>query len=110
MRLINRKEFMTLPPGTLFSKSGGCYAFTGENIQILDNTMPETNDFISTVISLAPKDYETGACELMDGKRVDSEISSERDGMFEGDDVQFLIYDKSDFDRLMDALSYAKPE
>ena len=111
MRIITREELMKMPPGTLFSKTGGKYPFTGSAIHILEEVYPDIQDFVSTELSIYSYDNDD-MCKLDDGESVYGYIITERDGYVadDKDNIRFIIYDQLDFDMLMDTLSRVKPE
>lgn len=99
MRVVDRKAFLALPPGTIYCK-GVQWAFDGlcikgdslENDWIyLDMAGPDAKD--------SGEYGELLEQSLAGGSSFPSETSYGRDGCFD-DDAVFLIFEAADLDRL----------
>lgn len=99
MRIVNRKTFLTLPPGTMYCK-GVQWDFRGLSIKA--DTIG--NDWV--YLDMAGPDAMDGgeASEILDNSLADgssfrSETSYGRDGCFD-DEAVFLIFELNDLIRL----------
>ena len=108
MRIVNRKEFLSLPEETLFSKYEPCCF---EPILIKGETL--ANDFIFQSINDAIKwgDPEEFSDVLFkaekSGDSFDIDLDcTERDGMFDEDQL-FAVWEKKDLAQLIDRLNTA---
>lgn len=95
MRVVNRKTFLMLPPGTIYCK-GVCWAFDG--ICIKDDSLE--NDWIYLDMAW-PSAHDTGeAVDLLEtslktGSSFPCEDAFGRDGCFQ-DEAVFLVFEKDD--------------
>src|SRR3990167_9963102 len=95
MRIYNRKDFLNLPPQTLFCKGvESCL----QNLCIKEESIE--NDFFYTdlcdIDAFDPNDYyKKFEDSLKNGTSYPINRSTSRDGMFE-DDAVFLVFEKED--------------
>lgn len=108
MRIVNRKEFLSLPEETLFSKYEPCCF---DPILIKGETW--TNDFIFQSINDAIKwgDPEEFSDVLFKAEKTGESIDMDfndtgRDGMFDEDQL-FAVWEKKDLTQLIDRLNVA---
>jgi hypothetical protein len=106
MEIVNRKKFLTLPSGVLYSK----YESSGMVSGLYEKGESWTNDWIyadllGEVESNNSEEFHTVFEEAENGKKfiLDYESGS-RDGAFE-DDNMFMIYDKADVNKLIKKLT-----
>lgn len=104
MKIVNRKEFLALSPGTLYQKYKPCFC---EGLEIKFNNVND-NDWAVLhldAIALVPAGDPNAVDALLDantGFRIDcSNIA--RDGCFDADQ-QFMIWEKEDIKDLIDLL------
>lgn len=110
MRIVNRKQFLELPEGVLFSKYAPCYF---ENIMIKGESLP--NDFCYQQIVDAVKCHDSNeygdildrACET--GESFDLDFCCQgRDGCFDEDQL-FAVWEQKDIGALMARLASIRP-
>ncbi len=106
MRIVNRKEFLAMPEGVLYSKYQPC--FFGE-LAIKGDSIGD-NDFYYQDIAGAIKSNNSGewADILFDaqesGESFDIDLDCEgRDGMFEQDEL-YAVWEQKDVLTLIDRL------
>jgi len=108
MRIVNRKEFLELPEGTLYSEYEPC-CFDG--LFIKGKSLKDTNDYIEmsligNVVSSDTGDY----AEKLENARIDH-ISIDldfdedygRNGMFAKEQL-YAIYEKKDVEKFINLL------
>lgn len=100
MRIVNRQEFLALPPNTLYSKFR---PIIFDDLEIKGETTQSGNDFWSQPIAgsvYVPdgKDFNDVVFELMDsGVPVVMDFDSEyRDGILDENQQLFAVYDEYD--------------
>lgn len=118
MRIIDRKEFITMPQGTIFSKipanENGCITAYTEGLYLLEETMVfshylEGDEGGSDYIYLDLIDFCVNDCgehaSAFQEMRRDLIINDayERDGLYEYDE-HYLIYEKNDLIKLRDII------
>ncbi len=103
MKIVNRKEFLSLPAGTLFAKYAPCCF---ESINIKGETLT-SNDFLSSELFTFPMFGES--CAMMElGESVDIETDCLcRDGLFD-DEQLFAVFENSDIEKLIAKLKELK--
>jgi len=105
MKIVNKKEFLQLPEGTLYSTYESCGMVKDLSIKhksltsdwwymdlLLCTDTGGSDEFFDLML-----EAENGKQFAMDYKTVS------RDGMYE-DKALFLVYDKTDIGRLIDVL------
>lgn len=107
MRIVNRKEFLELPIGTLYSKYEPCIFGP---LSIKYDSWKESNDFIYVGLN---EFYHGDSSDSTDNKLDEMEStginvpidlnSSGRDGLFD-DDQLFAVYDNDDIEHLISKL------
>ena len=107
MKIINRKQFMKMPEGTLFSYYEPC-SFTGLHIKDTgydkDNPDFSMSDLIGAVQNDSSEDFQK-KCELMEygeSMPVDFEFSG-REGLFD-EKLLYAVYEKEDVEKLINRL------
>ncbi len=113
MIIVNREEFLLLPPGTLYSRYQPC---TSSGLEIKGNSIGVGEDwsgdwFFQNIIGEIGMDCTAtiDPYEIMENGtdiRLDLNIQ-ERDGRFEADD-QFLIYSPEDTKEIITTLGGLK--
>ena len=101
MKIVNRKEFLELPDGTLYAKYAPCYT---EGLEIKGQTL-ETDDWIHLSLDLPLVDdlFEfTTKMEHGESVPFDSDNYG-RDGCFDTDQL-FLVWSKKDVQSLINIL------
>ena len=105
MRIVDRKTFLSLPANTLFCKYHASRGF--QELQIKGDSL-SSNDYISQAIADAIENNSSEQyAELLhkaefDGANISMDFDSGyRDGLFDGDDVKFAVYDQEDVSRLI---------
>lgn len=105
MKIINRKDFLALPAGVLFSKYAPCYF---ECMEIKEDSL--CNDFISQQIngSVRSKGESEFADILLAAQETGESFSMDfdacgRDGMFDEDQL-FAIWEPADVKALIERL------
>lgn len=127
MKIVDRKTFMQMPKGTVFCKfprfnentrsyEGYPFSIGEPQIKMLD-TGKDAKDFYSLHIGsdLLPVGYESDLDKddtLMDmernpGKEVPFEYDYGRDGFYEGDEVGFAIFSRSEVQEMINVLQQA---
>ena len=97
MRVVNRKTFLTLPPGTIYCK-GVTWAF--DSICIKDDSLPSDWVYLNPAW---PAAHDSGeAVDMLEksletGSSFPCEDAYGRDGCFNDKDV-FLIFEKPDLE------------
>jgi hypothetical protein len=102
MRLLNLKDFIQLPAGTIYKKN------SGNELEIKgDWVSDDGRDWSSTLFSADCGDDQDTYIGLMIGESypIQTEMYG-RDGCFD-DDEQFLIYEKWDLEQLKQILDRA---
>ena len=127
MKIVDRKTFMQMPKGTVFCKfprfnpktrSYEHYPFSIDEPQIkMRDSEEEDVDFYSLRIGsdLLPVGYESDLDvddTLMDmernlGKEVPFDYSYSRDGLFEGDEVGFAVFSRTEVEEMITLLQQA---
>lgn len=110
MRIVKRKEFLSLPAGTLFSEYEPCFF---RDLRIKEQTLP-TNDFIvqsiADAVDISCEDFGvTLEIARITGSSIKMDFyCAGRDGAFEPDDGLFAVWEPADVRalivRLQDAL------
>lgn len=116
MRIVSRKEFMAMPPGTVFMNfynrsHDNVIDFDLQELMVKGETTPY-NDFIYTTLV-----YEIDACdsgeliareeELLQGKEVNLEFDCYgREGLFD-DRKQYAVWSTDEVKRLIATLQVA---
>ena len=113
MKIINRKEFMEMPAGTVFSYYHPC-VFQGLYIK---DSAPEKgypdfsmSDLIGAVENYSSEDFND-KCDRMEAGEslpVDFECSG-REGLFD-DELLYAIYETADIQKLITRLSNTKKD
>ena len=126
MKIVDRKTFMQMPKGTVFCKfprfdegdhSSSKLAFAVQEPMILDGTTESDFYYIEPGF-MTPVDGKSCTEDdniLMDmeanlGKEYPFEAFSSRDGMYEGDEVGFAIYSRSEVEEMICLLQKALKE
>lgn len=109
MRIVDRKEFQKLPENTLYCKfQPSCFGDI-----CIKSSSPEDdwgNDFVVDYLALfVDIGEETSQDKIVDKYKVGTEFrwddeQTSRDGMFEGDEVMFAVYDNQDIEQLIHKL------
>lgn len=110
MKIVDRKTFLEMPDGVLFSKYKPSVF---ENICIKGETLPSNNDFFVQQIVDAVKCDDSGEfCDILDDSvkngtsfALDFECEG-RDGLYEEDQL-FAVWEKDDVIGLIDRLMTA---
>lgn len=100
MKIVNRKEFLSLPAGTLFAKYAPCCF---ESINIKGETLT-SNDFLSSELFTFPMFdvwFENG-----DSVDIETDFLC-RDGLFD-DEQLFAVFENSDIEKLIAKLKELK--
>lgn len=110
MKIVDRKTFLALPAGTVYSKYAPCHC---EEIAIKHSTIAD-NDWVYTSIDTISFVDSDGSSDLYDtllaaqvGDSINTDItmdSAYRDGLFDNEQ-QFMIYSKDDTKKLIDLLT-----
>lgn len=105
MRIVNRKEFISMPSGTVYSHY---MPQVSEGLMIKGDTW--TNDWLYQDLLF---NVEGGSSDEASDKLTDAEENGtsfkldldcgSRDGMFDEDQL-FMVYEKSDIERLIESL------
>lgn len=112
MRIVNRLEFMELPPGTLYKKFTTPYAF--EDVMVKFDSLPYRENGDGDFVCMELGSIENDGTEQY-LNRLDEMMGTEayypldldcagRDGCFE-DDAMFLIYERDDIIKLRDFIA-----
>lgn len=109
MKIVSRKEFLTLPEGTLFSK---CKPVVFYGFSVRGNSENYENDFLyRDLITYEASDSNEFAQRfdemLEDHASYPIEDAYGRDGCFNDEDL-FLIYEADDLDELAAVIKKAK--
>lgn len=105
MRIVNRKEFLTLPVGTVYAEYQPCFI---SSIKVKDETWEY--DFLCVCFDyIEPNANEDDGVDAMyamqeDGSSRDIEKAIGRDGMFEEKQL-FMIYEKEDIAYIVKCLT-----
>lgn len=102
MKIVNRKEFLSLPNGVLFRKYSPCIF---EDLQI--KTSSNENDFVCISFDWVDAEDEYEALESSQEKGESFQFSYDttyRDGLYD-DDQLFAFYEKADVEKLIETLS-----
>ncbi len=108
MKIVNRKTFLAMPPGTVYAKYVPCVF---EELCIKGDTLPNGNDWFYQ--SIADSIKSSGSDEWAhlldeseaDGRELEMDFATEgRDGCFE-DDQLFAIWSKADVAQLIGRLN-----
>lgn len=106
MRVVNRKDFLKLPAGTIYCK-GVCWAFEsicikGDSLEndwvYLNPAWPDARDS-GEAVHILDSSLETGSS-------FPHETAEGRDGCFDDKDV-FLIFERADLESLQAFISAA---
>lgn len=111
MRIVNKKEFLELPQGTLYMKyfsvgDTGSLCIKSASIKDFDWLYEDLSGLWTNETNNSEEFFK-----LMDKAEKDSSISfkqcfiGERDGMFNTEDM-FVVYDKDDIRNLIEALNF----
>lgn len=114
MRVYTRKEFLKLPPGTLYC-SGQDWAFGPMSVKadsLVYDIPGGANDFVCLELNdiEAASDAEISdrsAAMIHRGASFPMASSYGRDGMYEEDEI-YLVYEPEDLDRLIEICQAAK--
>jgi hypothetical protein len=109
MRIVGRKEFLSLPRGTVYSRFE---PIVTEGLEIKLDTLDSGNDwfylsFIGAVEIISRGDDVDSFYKMMAGGELSIEPFSIRDGGFE-EDEQFLIYSDDDVEAIIVLLQSRK--
>ncbi len=104
MKLLNRKEFLKMPAGTLFMKFEPCVfgdlcvfqGPAGNN----DFYYDPLGDAIAHRGSLDLHDHVFPGLKLGESMPMDFDCTG-RDGLFDGDEIKFAVYEKADIEGLI---------
>lgn len=105
MRIVNRKEFLSMPSGTVYSHY---MPQVSEGLMIKGDTW--TNDWLyqDLLFNVEGESSDEASDKLTDAEengtsfKLDLNCGS-RDGMFDENQL-FMVYEKSDIERLIEAL------
>lgn len=107
MKIVNRAQFLALPPNTLFSKYSPC--FFGE-LEIKGQTWGDCNDFLSQQVSdaIACTGSEDFSNKLEDAQESGDSLAMDfqcmgRDGCFDADQL-FAVWEPADVAALIERL------
>ena len=110
MKLVNRKEFLQMPKGTVFAKKTSVTTETCP-VQVLVRTFDD--DFMSvdiTSFSYWKDGLDTGDAfyrmEVNPSESFEMELGIERDGLFE-DEEQYYIFSRNEVQQMVDVLTQA---
>lgn len=117
MRIVNSKQFLSLPAGTVFSKWGG-YGASGQGIAVKGDSLPHQHYQFCDLVHVMPTDdydYETSDPDpfSMMEDLAESGVSAKADYWSYGRDCcyepssQFLIIEPSDVASLIVRLTKA---
>lgn len=103
MKIINRKNFLNLPEGTVYCKGKRWY---WEQLSVKGESLD--NDWYYLQIDQIPAHDSSEWVDnqermLETGESMPIQITKSRDGLFEDDDI-FLIYEEADLKLLKDCL------
>lgn len=112
MKIVDRKTFLQMPEGTVFCKIGKNDCFISE--PCVKHEPLCGNDFFNTGIS----DFMFGngsddfteaifAMQQDPTKEYEMELWGGRDGYFEGSEIRFLIFSKSEVQQMIELLQEA---
>lgn len=112
MRIINRKQFLALPPNTLYSKYRPCFF---DPVEIKGETLGHGDDFLMQRIADAidcngSQDYSDklfDAAELGESLAMDFDCLG-RDGCFDADQL-FAVWEPADVAALIERLKRCLP-
>ncbi len=108
MRVYNRKDFMGLPEGVLYS-SGKMWYF--DNLYVKGETL-QYNDFtcrcLNWISAFDDSDqFDKLEKSLSDGASIQMQDAYGRDGCFDDEDI-FLVFEKEDLEELERVIAVAK--
>lgn len=112
MRIVNRQQFMELPPGTIYRKFITPYAFGELEVKFDSLRMPngEHSDFVCMGLAEVEWDETSQMFERLDemmeqGASYPLDLDcAGRDGCFEPD-AMFLVFERDDVVKLRDFLT-----
>jgi hypothetical protein len=108
MRLVNRKEFLSMPAGTLFCKFNSP---NFEELQVLVSSSG-SNDFIASsfhdaIDTRQHGNYTDAAFALEESGKIEMDFTDcTRDGLYE-DDQMFAVWERADVVKLIERLKEA---
>ncbi len=112
MKIVNRAQFLALPPNTLFSKYNPC--FFGE-LEIKGETWDHCNDFLSQQVAcaIACTGSQDFADKLEDAQELGVSLAMDfdcqgRDGCFDEDQL-FAVWEPADVAALIERLTACLP-
>ena len=106
MKIVDRKTFLEMPEGILFSKYEPCYF---GDIAIKGGTFPEYGDFchqlIADSIELSGTETLSDKCTMMEhGESVPVDLECQgRDGLYDADQL-FAVWESADIEALISRL------
>ena len=108
MRLVNFREFLTLPPGTLFSKYE---PFVFGPLCIKEASIPNDFFYQCLVDSIQfTRELTDAFLQLEEGMDIPVDMDSlERDGCFDEDQL-FVVWSHTDVDQLIKRLQSTQKE
>lgn len=108
MRIVNRKEFLSLPAQTVFVKYKPMY-FGGLAIKVNDDSFGNADfvvqDLDMPVKSVSSEDWEKKVESAVSGQEVEMDFfdNAMRDGLFDQDQL-FAVLSKEDITQLVERL------
>ena len=101
MKVVNRKEFLAMPAGTLYTEFKPCYA---NGFAIKHDTLDNGDDWFYTEL-IASSVVCDGLVEMNDGKELPYDSNWQgRDGGFDQDQL-FIVYSPVDIQMFADTLA-----
>ena len=92
MKIVNRKEFLALPPGTLYTRFKSCYT---DGLAIKHDTLDNGDDWFYTEL-IASTTKSDGDMKLDNGEELPFNADWEgRDGAFDPEQM-FIVYSPAD--------------
>lgn len=110
MKIVDRKTFLAMPAGTVFSKYEPCFfgelCIKGESLHTNDFLEQQIADSIECSGSQDFSDKLNDAAEFGGSLAMDFNCQG-RDGCFEGDKVMFAVWERQDVCGLISRLRRA---
>ncbi len=101
MKIVDRKEFLAMPAGTLYTEFEPCVA---NGLAIKHDTLDNCDDWSYTDL-IASSEFCQDLYELNDGKEIPySSNWAGRDGEFDQDQL-FIVYSPADIQAFADTLA-----
>ena len=110
MKIVKRKEFLSLPANTLFSKYSPCYF---RSLEIKGDSLCSNDFFTNELASSIHCDGSDQMVEILSdaektGKSIEIDLDTEgRDGLFD-DEQLFAIWETKDIEKLIIKLEECK--